>query len=185
MPTAPQHVLYIRSDKVIIDLIKTCTDSCECNQLIGENIFSKISAKYNNFESHLDMAFSLRKKWSGTTLNIFSDRGEVLCETELLPLHNDENGELVLMHQKPLKLTDHKLIIHNTLDEVSSTIAHQVRGPLCTILGIVHLIELEGDVNKKLDLIKKIKASSMLLDQSSKELSKFIYNKLMAPDHNS
>ncbi|MCU0431012.1 MAG: GAF domain-containing protein [Cytophagaceae bacterium] len=64
--------------------------------------------------------------------------------------------------------------LQDFLNELSFKNAHQVRGPLSRILGLVYLYQMEKDSDVKMEYIKHIDHSAKELDEMIREISKML-----------
>ncbi len=72
------------------------------------------------------------------------------------------------------KLNDELLVQNNGLLQFSNTVSHNLRAPVASLLGLVHLFEIEKEEAHKKELLSHIKSSSIALDTVISDLNKVV-----------
>lgn len=98
---------------------------------------------------------------------------------------NQLNEQLRFSHQEILKLNENleQEVVERTaklrvqlekLNAYAFANSHDVRGPLARMLGLLHLIDLEEEIPKKVDLFKKIQIAAEELDEVIRKMNRIL-----------
>ena len=97
-----------------------------------------------------------------------------LQKSELV-FKNIELNSVVDERTRDLKKANEELVIQNNgLLQFSNAVSHNLRAPVASILGLVHLFEIEKDESQKKEMLLHIKDSSIALDGVISDLNKVV-----------
>lgn len=92
-----------------------------------------------------------------------------------LEFKNIELNSVVDERTRDLKKANDELVIQNNgLLQFSNAVSHNLRAPVASILGLVHLFEIEKDESQKKEMLLHIKDSSIALDGVISDLNKVV-----------
>ncbi len=92
-----------------------------------------------------------------------------------LQFKNAELTNLVDEKTRELKNANEELLVQNNdLLQFSNTVSHNLRAPVVSMLGLVHLFALEDDAKRREEMIPHIKSSSLALDTIINDLNKVV-----------
>ncbi len=92
-----------------------------------------------------------------------------------LEYKNIELNSKVEERTKALKQANEELIVQNNgLLQFSNTVSHNLRAPVASLLGLVHLFEVETEESRKKEMLSHIKSSSVALDTVISDLNKVV-----------
>ena len=116
------------------------------------------------------------KAFRGELLNYTKDKKEYWVELSVSPLFG-ENGELEGMISVENVITDRKekeernSTQNQALREIAWISSHRFRRPVASILSLTEMLNDEIENSERLEYLKLLKASSMELDEVSKEIA--------------
>jgi PAS domain S-box-containing protein len=124
---------------------------------------------------------STGKMWRGEILNCAKDGSLYWVDTVIIPVFNERKKinsylslRMLITERKQAEEQREKYV--RVLEEIADVVAHDVRGPICRILGLVNLIEKSGF--KEQDLkpsINYLLNAANELDEITRGLSAKIY----------
>ena len=87
--------------------------------------------------------------------------------------------ELISIKKRKKQTDNFKIEYVNTIDKVLQKVSHEVRKPICTLLGLIQLLDNSKHNAKKFDetlnLIAYIKSNVQDLDIFTRELTEFLH----------
>lgn len=155
-------------------------------ELIGQNHRIVRSGYHTrDFFANLWHTISSGKRWNGEILNRAKDGTLYWVDTVIIPIFNEARVITGYLSLRTL-ITDRKnaelqkdSYIH-VLEEIAHIVAHDVRGPVCSIMGLTNLIHNCTDVpdclRKPLDYLQM---ATDRLDNLTHKLSEKIYSSEM------
>lgn len=92
-----------------------------------------------------------------------------------LEFKNIELTSKVEEKTRALKKANEELIVQNNgLLQFSNTVSHNLRAPVASLLGLIHLFEVEKEESRKQETLAHIKVSSTALDTIISDLNKVV-----------
>jgi PAS domain S-box-containing protein len=120
--------------------------------------------------------------WHGEILNRAKDGTRYWIDTVIIPIFNESKlivnylSLRMLINERKEAELERKKYIH-LLEQIAFIVAHNVRGPLCSILGLTNLLQEYTDLPQDVKTaIMYLKESSGKLDTITKTLSQFVYD---------
>lgn len=155
-------------------------------ELIGQNHRIIRSGHHSrDFFKNLWQTISSGKSWSGEILNRAKDGTLYWVDTVIIPIFNEERVITNYLSLRTL-ITDRKNAelqkdgYIRVLEDIAHIVAHDVRGPVCSIMGLTNLIQTYTNVpdtlRKPLDYLK---VATDRLDNLTHKLSEKIYSSEM------
>ncbi len=155
-------------------------------ELIGQNHRIIRSGHHSrDFFKNLWQTISSGKCWSGEILNRAKDGTLYWVDTVIIPIFNEERVITNYLSLRTL-ITDRKNAelqkdgYIRVLEDIAHIVAHDVRGPVCSIMGLTNLIQTYTNVpdtlRKPLDYLK---VATDRLDNLTHKLSEKIYSSEM------
>jgi hypothetical protein len=150
-------------------------------ELIGQNHRIVNSGHHSSdFFKGLWDKISAGNTWHGEILNKAKDGSLYWVDTVIIPIF-DESRMIVnylslrmLIDERKSAEKDRKIYIH-MLEQIAFIVAHNIRGPLCSILGLTNLVSKyknpEAVFGKAISYLHE---SAEKLDAITHELSKFV-----------
>lgn len=138
--------------------------------LMGSTYFLKYSFEKSEAENE-----SLIDQLSERQAEILAASGIIQQQREKLVLENRNlNNELVEKNNQ-LTQTNEELIRHNNeLQQFSYTISHNLRGPVASLTGLLHLLDQESLNKTNIEIYGHLAESVNALDTTIKDLSNII-----------
>lgn len=88
---------------------------------------------------------------------------------------NIELNSKVEDRTRELKKANNELVLQNNgLLQFSNTVSHNLRAPVASLLGLIHLFEIENGEAEKKEILSHIKESSIALDTIISDLNKVV-----------
>ncbi|HEY9045519.1 MAG TPA: PAS domain-containing protein [Ohtaekwangia sp.] len=152
-------------------------------ELIGQNHRIVRSGHHpKDFFSVLWKTIASGKRWNGEIMNRAKDGTLYWVDTVIIPIFNEERTITSYLSLRTL-ITDRKKAeqqkdgyIH-VLEEIAHIVAHDVRGPVCSIMGLTNLIHTFPDMPDKLKQpLDYLKVATDRLDHLTHKLSDKIYS---------
>lgn len=155
-------------------------------ELIGQNHRIIRSGHHSkDFFRNLWQTISSGKRWSGEILNRAKDGTLYWVDTVIIPIFNEERVITNYLSLRTL-ITDRKNAelqkdgYVRVLEDIAHIVAHDVRGPVCSIMGLTNLIQTYTNVpdtlRKPLDYLK---TATDRLDNLTHMLSEKIHSSEM------
>lgn len=155
-------------------------------ELIGQNHrIVKSGYHTRDFFTNLWQTISSGKRWNGEILNRAKDGTRYWVDTVIIPIFNEERIIISYLSLRTL-ITDRKNAelqkdgYIRVLEEIAHIVAHDVRGPVCSIMGLTNLIQTYTNVpdtlRKPLDYLR---VATDRLDNLTHKLSDKIYSSEM------
>ncbi len=151
-------------------------------ELIGQNHRIICSGHHpRSFFTDLWKTISSGKLWHGEILNRAKDGSLYWVATVIIPIFDDQKCVEKYLSLRML-ITDRKRSEEQrtkyteSLEKIAFMVAHDTRGPLCNILGLVHI--LINDMVTPQDTpvaLRYLNDASIRLDQVTKKLSQFVF----------
>lgn len=152
------------------------------HELIGQNHRIICSGHHPpEFFEGLWQTISSGKQWHGEIMNKAKDGTIYWVDTVIIPIFDDNNRIENYLSLRTLitgkKTEQFRLASYTSmLEQIAFMVAHRIRGPLCSILGLANILEnpdLESeDIKKSLSFLK---SSATELNDLTQELSKFVF----------
>jgi signal transduction histidine kinase len=99
----------------------------------------------------------------------------IIRQKSELEFKNIELNSKVEERTRELKNANKELITQNNgLLQFSNTVSHNLRAPVASLLGLIHLFEIEKDETRKEEMLSHIKSSSLALDTIISDLNKVV-----------
>lgn len=113
---------------------------------------------------------------------LINNKNDLERATELINYQNNEleykNKELLTIvneRTRELKQANEELIVQNNgLLQFSNTVSHNLRAPVASLLGLVHLFTIETDEQRKNDMVGLIQRATEALDTIIGDLNKVV-----------
>lgn len=122
------------------------------------------------------------KLWKGEILNKAKDGTRYWVDTVIIPIFNEEHNIVnylslrVLINDRKEAENNRKKYIH-LLEQIAFIVAHNVRSPLCGILGLTDILANYHNTPEEISkAIAMLKQSADKLNIITQELSKFVYD---------
>ncbi len=152
-------------------------------ELIGQN-HRIVNSGHHSPEFFQDMwsKISNGNVWHGEIMNKAKDGSHYWVDTVIIPIFN-EGGTIVnylslrmLINERKEAEQQRQKYIH-LLEQIAFIVAHNVRGPLCSILGLTNLLqEYSNSPDEVSKAIRYLQDSAKRLDSITQTLSKFVYD---------
>lgn len=152
-------------------------------ELLGQN-HRVIRSGYHprDFFTNLWQTISSGRRWNGEILNRAKDGTLYWVDTVIIPVFNEERVITGYLSLRTL-ITDRKNAelqkdgYIRVLEEIAHIVAHDVRGPVCSIMGLTNLIQTHHSVPDTLRKpIDYLKMATDRLDNLTHKLSEKIYS---------
>ena len=192
------HQLKAYRDAVDVNLISSITDTSGKIIYANEN-FCKIS-KYNvteligqnhriicsgyhpkSFYTNMWKTISSGKVWQDEILNRAKDGSLYWVDTVIMPIFDDQKRIEKYLSLRML-ITDRKRSEEQrgrytqSLEKIAFMVAHEIRGPLCSILGLAHLIANHDLTQQEAAVaIGHLTDVSLKMNEITQRLSQFVF----------
>lgn len=192
------HQLKAYRDALDVHLISSMTDRagkiiyvndmfCKVSQyraseLLGQNHRIVCSGHHSpDFFKELWRTISTGNLWHGEILNKAKDGSFYWVDTVIIPIFDDSKRIDRYLSLRML-ITDRKQSEEQRgnytalLERIAFIVAHDIRGPLCSILGLVHILlnhDISGTETKV--ALNYLNESSLHLQEITKRLSQFVF----------
>lgn len=151
-------------------------------ELLGRNHrIIKSDRHQKSFFEGMWKTISSGKMWSGQIQNRAKDGSLYWVDTVIIPVF-DENHTITTYLSLRLLITDRKRAEEQrdrytrTLEDIAHIVAHDLRGPVCTILGLAHLMNKTSvRPEDAQSAIQHLLNAANRLDVITRELSSRIY----------
>ncbi|SKC83561.1 PAS domain-containing protein [Ohtaekwangia koreensis] len=152
-------------------------------ELVGHN-HSVVRSGYHSreFFKELWQTISSGKRWSGEILNRAKDGTLYWVDTVIIPIFNEERVITSYLSLRTL-ITDRKNAelqkdgYIRVLEDIAHIVAHDVRGPVCSIIGLTNLIQTYTNVPDTLrQPLDYLRLATNRLDDLTHKLSDKIYS---------
>lgn len=151
-------------------------------ELIGKNHRIVNSGHHpKDFFDTLWNTISQGKLWQGEILNKAKDGTLYWVDTVIIPIF-DEEKKIVnyLSLRTPIddrkEAEAHRQKYIHLLEKIAFIVAHDVRGPLCSILGLVKILQLPGTAAEETEKsIRYLDDAALRLNAITQKLSEFVY----------
>lgn len=192
------HQLKAYRDAVDVNMISSITDTsgkiiyandnfCKVSkysvkELIGQN--HRIICSYyhsTEFFTELWRTISSGKLWQGEILNRAKDGSTYWVDTVIIPIFNEQRKIANYLSLRML-ITDRKEAesqnksYTETLEKIAFMVAHEIRGPLCRILGLVNILShVNNSVEDSKTALRFLQNAADDLNNLTRELSHFVF----------
>ncbi|HEY0656488.1 MAG TPA: PAS domain-containing protein [Chryseosolibacter sp.] len=192
------HQLKAYRDAVDVNMISSITDTrgkiiyandnfCKISQysvkeLIGQN-HRIIRSGYHapEFFSNLWNTISSGKLWHGEILNRAKDGSTYWVDTVIIPIFNEQR---VIVNYLSLRMLisdrkfaeDQNRTYTEMLEKIAFMVAHEIRGPLCRILGLVNILSHADNFSTESQTaLRYLQTAANDLNELTRELSNFVF----------
>lgn len=122
------------------------------------------------------------KMWHGDILNRAKDGSLYWVATVIIPVFSDQNKissflslRMLITEQKRSEEQREKYV--RVLEDIAHVVAHDVRGPVCSILGLLNVVEKDACDHQDLKPVREyLIHAAKKLDEMTRELSAKIYS---------
>jgi len=135
-----------------------------------------------SFFENLWKTISAGKMWRGEILNRAKDGSLYWVDTVIIPVIDDNNRIRNYLSLRVL-VTDRKRAEElrqkyvTVLEDIAHSVAHDLRGPVSTILGLANVVKVSGCNNQEMSPVREyIVSAANRLDQITREFSAKIYS---------
>ncbi|MBL0740490.1 PAS domain-containing protein [Chryseolinea lacunae] len=151
-------------------------------ELVGKN-HRIVNSGHHSSEFFADLwnTISDGKLWQGEILNKAKDGTLYWVDTVIIPIF-DESRKIVNYLSLRMPIDDrkdaeaHRKNYVHLLEKIAFIVAHEVRGPLCSILGLVNLLVLPDNTPEQTAMaIGYLKGSADQLNAITQKLSRFVW----------
>lgn len=151
-------------------------------ELIGQN-HRIVNSGYHspNFFEELWKVISAGSTWHGEIMNKAKDGTFYWVDTVIIPIF-DERRTIVNYLSLRLPINERKEIENqkkkytHLLEQIAFIVAHNVRGPLCSILGLTLMLHKCSDnPDEAARAVSYLQESAVKLDTITQQLSDFVY----------
>ena len=172
-----------RKGKIVYANDNFCKVSKYANwELIGQNHRIINSGHHSSdFFKDLWKTISEGRLWKGELLNKAKDGSLYWVDTVIIPIFDEERMIVnylslrVLINDRKEAENNRKKYIH-LLEKIAFIVAHNVRSPLCSILGLSDILANYHNTPEEISkAIVMLKESADKLNQITQELSQFVY----------
>jgi PAS domain S-box-containing protein len=152
-------------------------------ELIGQN-HRIISSGHHTPEFFQDLwkTITAGNPWHGEILNKAKDGTLYWVDTVIIPIFNEAKAIVnylslrIPINERKEAEAERKRYVH-LLEQIAFVVAHKVRGPLCSILGLSDMLgNKENSPEEMSRIISYLHESSEKLDSITQELSTFVYD---------
>ena len=152
-------------------------------ELIGNN-HRMVRSGYHpkSFFEEMWRTISVGKMWRGEILNKAKDGSEYWVDTVIIPVVDDDSRIRNYLSLRVL-VTDRKRAEElrqkyvNVLEDIAHSIAHDLRGPVSTILGLANVVKASGCSDQEMNPVRDyIVAAASRLDEITREFSAKIHS---------
>jgi PAS domain S-box-containing protein len=152
-------------------------------ELIGQN-HRIISSGHHApaFFQNLWKTISAGRPWHGEILNKAKDGTLYWVDTVIIPIFNEAKSIVnylslrIPINERKEAEAERKRYVH-LLEQIAFIVAHNIRGPLCSILGLCDMLgNQENSPEEMAKIINYLLDSSKQLDSITHELSTFVYD---------
>lgn len=192
------HQLKAYRDAVDVNMISSITDitgkivyvnsnfcrisGYSVNELVGQN-HRIIRSQHHSKEFFDDLwtTISSGKLWHGEILNRAKNGSTYWVDTVIIPIFNEEKVIVNYLSLRMLindrKQAEEEFRNHTVaLEKIAFMVAHEIRGPLCSILGLVNLLsEISQSDEEYKTTLMFLKQSATQLNELTRELSNFVF----------
>ncbi|HEY5749856.1 MAG TPA: PAS domain-containing protein [Chryseolinea sp.] len=190
--------LHAYRDAVDVNMISSITDTkgkivyanknfCKISkyqmwELVGKNHRIVNSGHHpREFFEGLWNIISQGKLWQGEILNKAKDGTLYWVDTVIIPIF-DENKKIANYLSLRMPIDDrkdaeaHRQNYIHLLEKIAFIVAHDVRGPLCSILGLTTTLQLPGNTPEEIkNAIRYLNDAALQLNDITQQLSRFVY----------
>jgi PAS domain S-box-containing protein len=151
-------------------------------ELVGQNHRIVSSGHHpREFFEKLWQTISAGEVWRGEILNKAKDGTVYWVDTVIIPIFDEERKIVnylslrMLINERKEAESNRKKYIH-LLEQIAFMVAHDVRAPLCRIIGLTNLLARNRGVGKEnQQIINYLKDESTILNEITQKLSHFVY----------
>jgi PAS domain S-box-containing protein len=151
-------------------------------ELIGQNHRIVNSGHHPpEFFRNLWDTISIGKTWHGEILNKAKDGSLYWVDTVIIPIFNESRVIVnylslrMLINERKEADLQRKKYLH-LLEQLAFIVAHDVRGPLCSILGLTNLLSRPDNTAQDIErAIPYLHGTAQKLEAIIKTLSQFVY----------
>jgi PAS domain S-box-containing protein len=150
-------------------------------ELIGQN-HAIISSGLHTKEFFADLWYTISsgQLWHGEIQNKAKDGSLYWVDTVIIPIFNEEKKierylSLRMLITDRKELEKQRTSYTDLLESIASMVAHEVRGPLCSILGVTDiLLNYDNNSEEGRQGIGYLRTSAEQLDLITRKLSQFL-----------
>lgn len=192
------HQLKAYRDAVDVNMISSITDvtgkivyvnSNFCrisgytvSELVGQN-HRIICSRHHPKEFFRDLwkTIASGKLWHGEILNRAKDGSTYWVDTVIIPIFNEEKAIVNYLSLRMLindrKQAEEQFRTHTlALEKIAFMVAHEIRGPLCSILGLVNLLSGTPPTAEEYQTsLNYLRQAANQLNDLTRELSNFVF----------